>query len=131
MTDEPILIRDGKEAPWRNARRADAIISDAVRKKGKDVLEELLTMLVSMVEQFRPWPPERGTNPNEDRALFDRYVVLATKCAAELAPYQSPKAVIIKHDRPPEDEPDLTKLSDEELQQWRRLLLKFERGPTS
>jgi hypothetical protein len=45
--------------------------------------------------------------------------------ASQLAPYQSPKAVIIKEERPtqPPDEYDLTALSDEQLLTLRQVLV--------
>jgi len=113
----------------RAAAAAELTIADQ-RKRGKAVLEELLPLLMGMVAMFQPWPPP-GRNPLENRALFERYVVLTIKCAEAVAPYQSPKAIIVKDERRPEDEPpDLTKLTDEELREWRRLLIKAQRGPT-
>lgn len=114
----------------RRAADAAELTIAQQRRMGKHVLEELLQLLMGFVALFQPWPPGQSKNPYENRELFDRYMLLAIKCASAVAPFQSPKAIIIKTDRRPEDDPDLTKLTDEELQTWRRLLIKAQRGPT-
>jgi hypothetical protein len=118
-------------AAHRTAESAGQLISQQ-RRQGKDVLEELLPMLISLVCVYQPWPPAMGKNPHENREIFDRYVMLTIKCAEAVAPYQSPKAIYIRDERNMHGDIDidLTQLSDEELQQWRALLIKARRGPT-
>lgn len=119
----PILTPEAKQASWEMAKASERVMTSH-RKRAKEVLEDLMTLLMGMADKHQPWPEQRGRNPLEDRELFDRYVVLAMKCAASLAPYQSPRAVIIKDDRTrPTDEYDLTKLSEEQLMALRQILI--------
>lgn len=110
---------------WVHAAKAEHIIEEGVCRRGKEALEKILVILMDMAMEFQPWPAERGEkNPHEDRALFDRYIVLAMKCAAEVAPYQSPKAILIKTANGQQSgEYDLDQLSDEQLLTLRQLML--------
>jgi hypothetical protein len=99
------------------------------RTRGKDVLEEMLELFTHMMMVYAPHPPDAEPNPTENRQLFDRYTMLAIKCAEAVAPYQSMKAVYVKH-APQDDGFDLTLLSDAELAEWRRLVIKATRGQT-
>ena len=123
--ETPILTTEGQAAGYEAAKAAALAITAAPhQKRGKDVLSEIMHLMMAMAGLHQPWAPARGKNPTEDRTLFDRYILLAMRAASELAPYQSPKAVIIKDERPvnPTDEYDLTILSDEQLLTLRQLL---------
>lgn len=109
----------------QHAAHAEEILRTAIRTNGKEALEELLTVLMNMAAEFQPWPAKRGVNPTANRDLFERYTFLAMKCATALAPYQSPKALIIKeeHGPDPSGEYDLDRLSDDQLLALRQLLI--------
>jgi hypothetical protein len=80
--------------------------------------EQIVTKAAAGIEQFV------NQFAKGDRHARRDLMVLADKLGI------APKAVIIKDERRPEDDLDLTKLSDEELQQLHNLLLKATRGET-
>jgi hypothetical protein len=123
--ETPILTTAAREAGYEAAKAAALAITAAPhQRRAKDVLSEIMHLMMAMARLHQPSAPQHDKNPNEDRTLFDRYILMAMRAASELAPYQSPKAVIIKEERPihPTDEYDLTALSDEQLLTLRQLL---------
>jgi hypothetical protein len=122
-TVTPILTPEAQAAAWEAAQLIETSLP-TFRRKGKDILSDVSVLLARMANTYRPPLPDEADNPHADRELFDRYLGLLMKTAALKAPYESPKAVVIKDERSsPSHQYDFSRLSDEQLLALRQLLI--------
>jgi hypothetical protein len=61
------------------------------KRLGKEVLEEFMMIARGMAARYQPAPPGQPRNPHQNETKFLTYAEMATKCASDLAQYQSPR----------------------------------------
>lgn len=92
--------------------------ADVPRQKlGKDILEDAANYFFGLAAKYQP---SEG-NPDADEKKFEKYLDKASDIAAKLAPYQSPRLSSVQVTEIPMD---LSRLSNEELEQLERLHAK-------
>lgn len=70
---------------------AEVAASVAGIKPAVQVLQDFMAIFAARAIFVQPWPPHRGTNPNENVVEFYRNAEAAVSIAKDLAPYQAPK----------------------------------------
>lgn len=100
-----------------NVRVATAVARPAGKKLAKEVMDDAMTYFYGLAAKYQP----SDTNAEADERKFIEYLEKASDIAGKLAVYQSPRLSNVTQTQLPVD---LTRLSDEELDAFERLIAK-------